>query len=137
MRSILLVLVSATTLAMTVPAGAQAYLYGMPSGDVGTPSGGRNYDDGRWRSNNWRDGGGDWRQNRNDWRENNVNDWRRNRNEWHDADDWRPRNRRVEDGGRDRVKEDGKDNSKDYVKDNAKNNPYVDERYDAPVPARP
>jgi hypothetical protein len=155
MRNILLAFASATTLAMTEPADAQSYLYlGMPSGAAGTPSSGRyGSDDGQWRSNNWRETGGDWRQHRNDWRENNANDWRRDRNAWHDADDWRPYNQRIEDGTRDQARKDklrreqaisdqtkkegGKDNVKDYVIDNAKNNPYVDERYVTPVPARP
>ena len=105
MKCILLVLVSATTLAMTVPSGAQVYLNGAPPNGVGTDSGlpyGKN-DDGRWRNNNWRDGSSD------DWRRNN---WRENR-----TDDWRPHNRREDQAI---------GTEKDKEKDNVKNKLYDD-----------
>ena len=112
MRCILLVLVSAATLAMTVPSGAQVYLNGAPPNGVGTdlslPY--RKNDDGRWRNNNWRDGSSDdWR--RNNWREDRTDDWRRNNWREDRTDDWRPHNRRE-----DQAIGTGKDKEKDNVK---------------------
>jgi hypothetical protein len=123
MRCILLVLVSATTLAMTVPSGAQVYLNGAPPNGVGTDSGlpyGKN-DDGRWRNNNWRDGSSDdWR--RNNWREDRTDDWRRNNWRENRTDDWRPHNRREDQAI---------GTEKDKEKDNVKNKLYDDDCGDA------
>ena len=119
MKCILLVLVSATTLAMAVPSSAQVYLNGAPPNGVGTDSGlpyGKN-DDGRWRNNNWRDGSSDdWR--RNNWREDRTDDWRRNNWRENRTDDWRPHNRREDQAI---------GTEKDKEKDNVKNKLYDDD----------
>ena len=98
MKNIVLVLATATTLAMAIPAGAQSYLNGAPPGGPGTFSPGPygNTDDPRFRNNNWRDSSPDnWRSN--NWREDRLGDhgtWRRNNWREDRADDSRPYNLR-------------------------------------------
>jgi hypothetical protein len=98
MKTIVFVLAIATTLAVTAPANAQAYLYGAPPGGTGAYAPGpyRNLDDPRFRNDNWRDNSADnWRSN--NWREDRSNDygtWRRNNWRENRADDSRPYNLR-------------------------------------------
>jgi hypothetical protein len=94
MKTIVLVLAAATSLAVTAPANAQAYLNGAPVGGVGAyaPGPNGNVDDPRFRNNNWRDSSPDnWRSN--NWREDRTGDhgtWRRNNWREDRADDTRP-----------------------------------------------
>jgi hypothetical protein len=68
MRSHLFIIVSAITMAMTVPTSAQVYL-------------GAGSDPGRSTYTN-RD---DWRSQRDEWRKDSINDWRKHRNDWNEG----------------------------------------------------
>ena len=68
MRSHLLIMVSAITIAMSVPTAAQVYLGAGPDTDRSTYT---NRDD--------------WRSQRNDWRKDSINDWRKHRNDWNEG----------------------------------------------------
>ena len=69
MRSHLLIMVSAITMAMILPTSAQVY-----TGGGGVDTGGSTY--------TYRD---DWRSQRNESRKDSINDWRKHRNDWNEG----------------------------------------------------
>jgi len=129
MKNILFALVSATGLAMAVPASAQQY-DAMPPGGFGGASSGyyRNNDEGRYRSDDWRNPR-DWRDHRNDWRDSSPSEWRRSRNDWQDENDWRPRYRPADEDESGRTKGSAKNRPLDDEEDEAQDRRTKDDAY--------